>query len=66
MVFPVSKPRQLPPAIADAIAINPAYLPITSTTMVLLCDSAVVLNLSIDSVAVATAVSKPKSGICRS
>ena len=41
-------------------AIQPAWRPITSTTMHRLCDSAVVRSRSIDSVAIETAVSKPK------
>ena len=45
-----------PPAIADSNAIHPAYLPITSRTITLWCDSAVVCNLSIASVATETAV----------
>ena len=48
-----------PPAIADSSAIHPAYLPITSNTIILLCVSAVVCNLSIASVATVTAVLYP-------
>ena len=49
-----------PPAIPLITAIQPVWRPITSTTMTRLCDSAVVCRRSIASVAIATAVSKPK------
>ena len=49
-----------PPAIPENVAIHPACRPITSTTMTRLCDSAVVWIRSMASVAVETAVSKPK------
>ena len=48
-----------PPAMALMIAIQPVCRPMTSTTMTRLCDSAVVCSLSIASVAMKTAVSKP-------
>ena len=48
-----------PPAIADSSAIHPAYLPITSNTIILWCDSAVECNLSKASVATDTAVLYP-------
>ena len=48
-----------PPDIADSKAIQPAYLPITSSTNILLCVSAVVCNLSSASVATDTAVLYP-------
>ena len=49
-----------PPAIPEWSAIQPVCRPITSTTMTRLCDSAVVCSRSIASVAMKTAVSKPK------
>ena len=48
-----------PPAMPLCTAIQPAWRPITSTTMTRLCDSAVVWSRSIASVAIETAVSKP-------
>ena len=48
-----------PPAIADSKAIHPAYLPITSRTIILWCVSPVECNLSIASVATDTAVLYP-------
>ena len=48
-----------PPAIPASKAIHPAYLPITSKTSILPCDSAVVFILSIASVATVTAVLNP-------
>ena len=49
-----------PPAMPLITAIQPVCRPITSTTMTRLCDSAVVWSRSIASVAIVTAVSKPK------
>ena len=49
-----------PPAMPLITAIQPAWRPITSTTITRLCDSAVVCSRSIASVAIVTAVSKPK------
>jgi len=49
-----------PPAMPLVTAIQPACRPITSTTITRLCDSAVVWSRSIASVAIVTAVSKPK------
>ena len=49
-----------PPAIPLITAIQPVWRPITSTTITRLCDSAVVCSRSIASVAIETAVSKPK------
>ena len=49
-----------PPAIPAYAAIQPAWRPMTSTTMTRLCDSAVVCSRSIASVQMKTAVSKPK------
>ena len=48
-----------PPAIADSNAIQPAYLPITSSTITLWCVSPVVWSLSIASIATDTAVLYP-------
>jgi len=48
-----------PPAMPLITAIQPAWRPITSTTITRLCDSAVVCSRSIASVAIVTAVSKP-------
>ena len=48
-----------PPAIADSKAIHPAYLPITSSTIILWCVSPVVCNLSSASAATDTAVLYP-------
>ena len=48
-----------PPAMPLMTAIQPAWRPITSTTITRLCDSAVVWRRSIASVAIVTAVSKP-------
>ena len=48
-----------PPAIADSNAIQPAYLPITSSTIILWCVSPVVCNLSNASAATDTAVLYP-------
>src|SRR3954470_1136889 len=49
-----------PPASPACSAIQPAWRPITSTTITRLCDSAVVCSLSIASHATCSAVSKPK------
>ena len=49
-----------PPAMPEWTAIQPARRPITSTTRVRMCDSAVVCSRSTASVAIPTAVSKPK------
>ncbi len=49
-----------PPAMPACSAIQPACRPITSTTSTRWCDSAVVCRRSIASVAMLTAVSKPK------
>ena len=49
-----------PPAMPANNAIQPVLRPITSTTMMRLCDCAVVCSRSIASVANATAVSNPK------
>src|SRR5665213_3204547 len=49
-----------PPAMPAVIAIQPASLPITSTTCTRLCASVVECNRSTASVAIVTAVSKPK------
>ena len=49
-----------PPAMPACRAIQPACRPITSTTSTRWCDSAVVCRRSIASVAMLTAVSKPK------
>ena len=49
-----------PPAMPLITAIQPAWRPITSTTITRLCDSAVVCRRSIASVQIQTAVSKPK------
>ena len=49
-----------PPAMPLITAIQPVCRPITSTTITRLCDSAVVCSRSIASVAIETAVSKPK------
>ena len=49
-----------PPAMPACSAIQPACRPITSTTRTRWCDSAVVCSRSIASVAMLTAVSKPK------
>src|SRR3954464_12786313 len=49
-----------PPAIPECTAIQPAWRPITSQTMTRLWASAVECNRSIASVAICTAVSKPK------
>ena len=43
----------------DSSAIQPAWRPITSTTITRSCDSAVVWRRSIASVAICTAVQKP-------
>ena len=48
-----------PPAIADSNAIQPAYLPITSNTIILWCVSPVVWSLSNASAATETAVLYP-------
>ena len=48
-----------PPASPDSRAIQPAWRPITSTTITRSCDSAVVWRRSIASVAICTAVQKP-------
>ena len=48
-----------PPARPEYAAIQPAWRPITSTTITRLCDSAVVCSRSIASVAICTAVWKP-------
>ena len=48
-----------PPAIPAYAAIQPAWRPMTSTTMTRLCDSAVVCRRSMASVAICTAVWKP-------
>ena len=49
-----------PPARPECRAIQPAWRPITSTIITRLCDSAVVCSRSMASVAICTAVSKPK------
>ncbi len=49
-----------PPAMPAWVAIQPTCRPITSTTMTRLCDSAVLCSRSMASVAMDTAVSKPK------
>ena len=49
-----------PPASPECSAIQPAWRPITSTIITRLCDSAVVCRRSMASVAICTAVSKPK------
>ena len=49
-----------PPAIPECTAIQPACRPITSQTMTRLCASAVEWSRSMASVAICTAVSKPK------
>ena len=49
-----------PPAMPECSAIQPACRPITSTTSTRWCDSAVVCSRSIASMAMLTAVSKPK------
>ena len=49
-----------PPAIPACAAMNPAWRPITSRTITRLCDSAVVCSRSTASVAICTAVWKPK------
>ena len=49
-----------PPASPECRAIQPACRPITSTTSTRMCDSAVVCSRSMASVAMLTAVSKPK------
>ena len=49
-----------PPARPEWSAIHPACRPITSTTRTRMCDSAVVWSRSMASVAMPTAVSKPK------
>ena len=49
-----------PPASPDSRAIQPAWRPITSTTITRSCDSAVVWRRSMASVAICTAVQKPK------
>ena len=49
-----------PPARPECSAIQPAWRPITSTTSARWWDSAVVRSRSIASVAMPTAVSKPK------
>ena len=49
-----------PPASPASKAIHPVYLPITSRTRILWCVSAVVCSLSRASVAMPTAVMKPK------
>ena len=49
-----------PPARPDSSAIQPAWRPITSTTITRSCDSAVVWRRSIASVAICTAVQNPK------
>ena len=54
-----SRITSAPPAMPLCTAIQPAWRPITSTTITRLCDSAVVCRRSIASVAIATAVSKP-------
>ena len=48
-----------PPAIPLITAIQPVCLPMTSTTITRLCDSAVECSRSIASVAMVMAVSKP-------
>ena len=48
-----------PPEMPLAAAIQPVLRPITSSTMTRLCDSAVVCSLSMASVQMCTAVSKP-------
>ena len=48
-----------PPAMPACVAIQPAWRPITSTTITRLCDSAVVCRRSIASVTICTAVWKP-------
>ena len=49
-----------PPAMPACSAIQPAWRPITSTTSARWCDSAVVCSRSMASMAMLTAVSKPK------
>ena len=49
-----------PPAMPECRAIQPAWRPMTSTTRARWWDSAVVCSRSIASVAMETAVSKPK------
>ena len=49
-----------PPARPACSAIQPAWRPITSTISARWCDSAVVCSRSIASIAMLTAVSKPK------
>ena len=48
-----------PPAMPAVTAIQPTWWPMTSTTMIRSCDSAVVRTRSSASVAMETAVSKP-------
>ena len=48
------------PAIPDSNAIHPAFLPITSHSIILWCDSAVVWSLSNASVTTSIAVLNPK------
>ena len=48
-----------PPASPDSRAIQPAWRPMTSTTITRSCDSAVVWSRSIASVAIWTAVQNP-------
>ena len=49
-----------PPAMPECSAIQPACRPMTSQMRMRWCDSAVVCSRSIASVAMLTAVSKPK------
>src|SRR5438132_4712168 len=49
-----------PPAMPECVAIQPACRPITSQTITRLCDSAVECSRSMASVAICTAVLKPK------
>ena len=48
-----------PPAMPAYVAIQPAWRPITSTTITRSCDSAVVWRRSMASVAICTAVWNP-------
>ena len=52
-----------PPAMPACVAIQPAWRPITSTTITRLCDSAVVCRRSIASVTICTAVWKPNGDV---
>ena len=49
-----------PPETPDSSAIQPAWRPMTSTTITRSCDSAVVWRRSMASDAICTAVQKPK------